>query len=153
MQLITSYPLHDLRRQSWADSDAGIQSHVALPRLCINSGRGNPSRHTRTHIENPNTRKQIASVVPRERPRRSTHCCCLRRSHPVRRVHGCAGEQASGTVLLVILHLERSNKVFGERLRRDCSLLLRLVYFDYFLYVAMSSKAEKVAAAKKTADE
>ena len=87
------------------------------------------------------------------RPRRSTHCCCLRRSHPARRVHGRAGEQASETVLLVILHRERSNKVFGERLRRDCSLLLRLVYFDYFLYVAMSTEAEKAAVEKLAQEE
>ena len=56
-------------------------------------------------------------------------------------------------MLLAILHRERSNKVFGERLRRDCSLPLRLVYFDYFLYVVMSSEAEKAAAEKLAQEE
>src|SRR3954471_23303030 len=144
MQLITSEPLHDLRRQSWADSVAGIQSHVALPRLCIKGAAATlaVTQQNRSHL-----------FFLAHRPRRSTHCRCLRRSHPVRRVHGCAGEQASGTVLLAILHRERSNKVFGERLRRDCSLSIRFVYFVFFLYVAMSSEAEKTTAEKLAQEE
>ena len=75
-------------------------------------------------------------------------------------MHGCTGEQASGTLPFAILHREKGNKVFGERLRRDRSL--PLVYFDYFLSIAMATEAEKAAAdkllqeqaaAKKTADE
>ena len=75
-------------------------------------------------------------------------------------MHGCTGGQASGTLPFAILHRERRNKVIGERLRRDCSL--PLVYFDYFLYAAMSTDAEKAAveklaqeeaAARKIADE
>jgi hypothetical protein len=66
-------------------------------------------------------------------------------------VHGCTGEQASGTLPFAILHRERGNKVFGDRLRRDCSL--PPVYFDYFLYAAMSTDAEKAAAEKLAQEE
>src|SRR4051812_7422433 len=40
---------------------------------------------------------------------------------------------------------------FVERLRRDCSL--PPVYFDYFLYDAMSTDAEKAAAEKLAQEE
>jgi hypothetical protein len=32
-----------------------------------------------------------------------------------------SGEQVSGTVVFVILHREKANKVFGKRFSRDCS--------------------------------
>jgi hypothetical protein len=48
---------------------------------------------------------------------------CRRRqdSNLIVRVHLSLGEQVSETVVFVILHWEKANKVFGKRSSRDCS--------------------------------
>jgi hypothetical protein len=52
-------------------------------------------------------------------------CSLLRRrrqdSSPIVRVHLRPGEQVSETVIFVILHQEKANKVFGKRFSRDRS--------------------------------
>jgi hypothetical protein len=38
-------------------------------------------------------------------------------------MHLRSGEQVSGTIVFVILHREKANKVFGKRFSRNCSKL------------------------------
>jgi hypothetical protein len=47
--------------------------------------------------------------------------CCRQDCNLIVRVHLRPGEQVSGTVVFVILHREKANKVFGKRSSHDCS--------------------------------
>jgi hypothetical protein len=61
--------------------------------------------------------------------RSSNHTWSSQDSGLIVRVHLRPGEQVSGTVIFVIPHREKANKVFGKRFSHDCSQTLsRLVF-------------------------
>lgn len=72
-------------------------------------------------------------------------------------MHGGTGEQTSGTPPFAILHQEKGDQVFRERLLCECSLLVISVHYFVCVLVSfnitMSTEVQKNAANKKVAEE